>query len=213
MADSAHPRLGPRARRASVDVGRDPVIGRGDPEWVYDAVERVKAGDRQALAELYNAFSRPVLASVRRILQDPYEAEDVTQQVFLKLMSVLPRYERRNVPFSAWLMRVARNVALDAERRRRPVQSDVSLHRIGSRPEPGQALQRLLLDAIDSLPMSQRRVVVMRHVVGMSATEVARELGRTTGSVHALDQRGRRALKRDLRSVGSAPATLAHHVG
>ncbi len=55
------------------------------------------------------------------ILRDEYEAEDVTQHVFLKLMSVIGKYEPRKVPFTAWVIRVARNVAVDYQRQRRPI--------------------------------------------------------------------------------------------
>lgn len=173
---------------------------------IDSAIARARAGDRNALGELYVRYAESVFSCVNRILQDPHEAEDVTQQVFLKLMSVLPRYQRREVPFSAWLMRVARNVALDTERKRRPIRYEEV--RDPDRPEE-DCYQRgqSLWDALAALPPSQRRVVIMRHIVGLSAPEVAECMGKTTGSIHALDQRGRRALQADLIQLGSAPAT------
>src|SRR3712207_9287355 len=61
---------------------------------------------------------------VRSIVRDEHEAEDITQHVFTKLLTVLPRYEQRDVPFSAWILRVARNVALDHLRSRRPTPTE-----------------------------------------------------------------------------------------
>jgi RNA polymerase sigma-70 factor, ECF subfamily len=178
----------------------------GDDERVYHLVARARGGDREALGELYERYSDQVFRCVDRILRDAHESEDVTQHVFLKLMSVLPRYERRVAPFSAWLMRVARNVALDTERKRRAVSwEDV--------PEPERhdddhyQRGRSLREALASLPEAQRRVILLRHVAGFSAPEIAAALGKTAGSVHALDQRGRRALKGDLLELGSGPAT------
>ncbi len=178
-----------------------------EAERIRRLIVRARAGDREALGELYAVYSESVFRCVQRILGDAHEAEDVTQQVFLKLMSVLPRYERREVPFSAWLMRVARNAALDAERKRRPIRwRDVP----DPDPQDDERHERSLSlrDALATLPAAQRRVVVLRHVVGLSATEIGERLGKTTGSIHALDQRGRRALQDELIEHGSAPATL-----
>src|SRR3712207_9030032 len=61
---------------------------------------------------------------VTSIVRDEHEAEDITQHVFTKLLTVLPRYEQREVPFSAWILRVARNVAVDHLRTRRPTPTE-----------------------------------------------------------------------------------------
>lgn len=178
-----------------------------EPECTYDAIARARAGDREALGAIYACYAESVFRCAYRILQDAQDAEDATQQVFLKLMSVLSRYERREVPFSAWLMRVARNVALDTERRRRPVTCEEAPDP-DPRDDDWYQRRRSLQDALDALPAAQRRVVILRHVVGLSAPEIAECLGKTTGSIHALDQRGRRTLQGNLIELESAPATL-----
>ena len=66
-----------------------------------------------ALHFLYVRFADDVCAYVRSIVRDPHTAEDITQNVFTKLMKAIHKYERRDVPFAAWIIRVARNVALD----------------------------------------------------------------------------------------------------
>jgi len=175
-------------------------------EGLYRIIARARDGDREALGQLYSQYADRVFSCVQRILQDPHEAEDVTQQVFLKLMSVLPRYQRRGVPFSAWLLRVARNAALDAERKRRPIHcEEVPDAHDEDRYQRGRSLR----EALAALPPSQRNVVILRHVVGLSPREIAERMGKTAGSIHALDQRGRRTLQVDLTEVGSGPATLA----
>src|SRR4051812_15563632 len=83
------------------------------------AVARAKQGDPNALRFLYVRYADNVYSYVATLLRDDHEAEDVTQHVFAKLMTVLPKYEERSVPFSAWIMRVARNVAVDYLRQRR----------------------------------------------------------------------------------------------
>ena len=83
------------------------------------AIARAKEGDRDALRLLYIRYSGNVYGYVRSIVRDDKEAEDLTQHVFMKLMTVIVKYDDHGVPFSAWLLRLARNVALDHLRRRR----------------------------------------------------------------------------------------------
>jgi RNA polymerase sigma factor (sigma-70 family) len=85
------------------------------------AVARAKEGDRSALQFLYIRYAGEVHRYVNSIVGDHYEAEDITQGVFLKLMRVLGSYRQRDVPFAAWLRRVARNAALENLRSKRAV--------------------------------------------------------------------------------------------
>ena len=98
----------PRARCASPDTDSE-VASR----LVALAVERAQAGDRDALAFLYARFADDVCGYARSIVHDHHAAEDVTQQVFAKLIGVIGKYEQRDVPFFAWMLRVTRNVAVD----------------------------------------------------------------------------------------------------
>ena len=85
---------------------------------VARAVTQAKTGDREALRYLYLRYSNNVYGYVRSIVRDDYEAEDITQHVFAKLMTVINRYEPRAVPFSRWLLRLAHNAAVDYLRSR-----------------------------------------------------------------------------------------------
>ena len=77
------------------------------------AVEQAKQGDEDALCYLYTRYSDNIYGYVRSIVRDDHEAEDVTQHVFTKLMTSIVKYNDRGVPFFAWLLRMARNVAID----------------------------------------------------------------------------------------------------
>src|SRR6201997_1588537 len=77
------------------------------------AVARAKEGDQDAIRFLYITYSHNIYGYVRSIMRDDHEAEDVTQHVFAKLMTSLGKYDDRGVPFFAWLLRLARNVAID----------------------------------------------------------------------------------------------------
>jgi RNA polymerase sigma-70 factor, ECF subfamily len=176
-------------------------------ELVQLAVARAKDGDSTALHFLYVRYADDVRGYVRSVVRDPEEAEDLTQSVFEKLLGAIGRYEQREVPFESWLLRVARNLALDHLRRSR----QVPVENVRAGDEGGEQLQRhrswCLRDALDRLPPEQREVLVLRHVVGLSPPEIARCLGRTEASVHGLHHRGRWALRQALREVGAAPVT------
>jgi len=174
---------------------------------VSQAVVRAKQGDREALRYLYIRYADHIFGYVASIVRDEHEAEDVTQHVFAKLMTALPRYEPREVPFSAWILRVARNAAVDHMRRRRAIPcEEVREHEIHDDELATSRHRSLeLQDALATLPPDQREVIVMRHVVGLTPGEIAVRLGRTEPSIHGLHHRGRVALRAALHEMGCAP--------
>jgi RNA polymerase sigma-70 factor, ECF subfamily len=168
------------------------------------AVARAKEGDRDALQFLYLRYSNNIYGYVRSIVRDDHEAEDVTQHVFAKLMTTLVKYDDRGVPFFAWLLRLARNVAIDHLRANRltptetVIDPDTSSIADMDRAETVRA-------ALATLPDEQRQVVILRHVVGLSPGEIADRMGRSESSIHGLHHRGRRALQRELARLESTP--------
>jgi RNA polymerase sigma-70 factor, ECF subfamily len=173
------------------------------------AIARAKEGDRDALRLLYVRYSENVYGYVRSIVRDEKEAEDLTQHVFLKLITAISKYDDRGVPFSAWLLRLARNAALDHLRRRRATPAE-QVYAADAADDQGRLeAARDLHAALDVLPDEQRTVVVMRHIVGLTPPEIAERMGRSESSIHSLHHRGRRALQEELRRLDSAPATVA----
>jgi RNA polymerase sigma-70 factor, ECF subfamily len=176
-------------------------------ELVYEAVARAKQGDMSALHFLYVRFADDVCAYVRSIVRDPHAAEDITQVVFAKLMKAIHRYERRDVPFAAWIIRVARNAALDHIRASRQIPlAEVRTSDEGSE-QVGFERALSLREALARLPADQREVLVLRHVAGLSPGEIADRLGKTEASIHGLHHRGRGALRAALRELEAAPVT------
>jgi DNA-directed RNA polymerase specialized sigma24 family protein len=92
----------------------------GTDGLLLKAIVRAKEGDRDALTFLYVRYADNIYGYVRSIVRDEHEAEDITQQLFSRLTFALSRYEPRSVPFSAWILRVARNLAIDHIPRERP---------------------------------------------------------------------------------------------
>ncbi len=171
------------------------------------AIARAKEGDRDALRLLYIRYSGNVYGYVRSIVCDDKEAEDLTQHVFMKLITVIVKYDDHGVPFSGWLLRLSRNVALDYLRRRRATPTEEVYGADSHIDEAGRDRARSLHEALATLPDEQRNVLIMRHVVGLSPPEIAEQMGRSESSIHGLHHRGRRALQEELQRLGSAPST------
>jgi RNA polymerase sigma-70 factor (ECF subfamily) len=172
-----------------------------------DAIDRARRGDAEALGVLYARYQPRVRGYVKGLLGDRHEADDITQQLFARLGPALERYEPRSASFSAWILRVARNAALDHLRAR----VTLPLEELGTAAAAcddttGFERRACLRQALAALPADQRQVVLMRHVVGLTTPEIAAALGRTEGSVHALHHRGRAGLRRRLGELGLAPA-------
>jgi RNA polymerase sigma-70 factor, ECF subfamily len=178
------------------------------------AVRRASNGDGEAIGELYDRYASRVYGHVRRMMRDRHDAEDVTQLVFLKLTWSLDRYDERSGDFCAWLLRVARNQAIDELRRRRPVLL-AEVYAPGGRPDAedrddeASALRAgALRKALAELSADQREVIVLRQFMGLRPREIADRMDRSEGSVHALYHRGRLAMQASLAEAESGPATF-----
>jgi RNA polymerase sigma-70 factor (ECF subfamily) len=176
-------------------------------KMVARAVARAKTGDPDAIRYLYLRYSDNVYSYVRAILRDDHEAEDVTQHVFAKLMVVITKYEQRSAPFAGWILRLAHNAAIDHLRGRRRTTPAEEIFGEDDRVHDDIDRGACLREALSTLPEEQRRVVVLRHVVGLTPPEIAAETGHSESSVHGLHHRGRRALQEELTRMDAAPLT------
>jgi len=188
---------------SSASAGPSP--GQGPVNLTREAVARAKAGDPEGLHYLYVRYADDVLRFVNGLVRDHHEAEDITQNVFAKLMTAINKYEERAVPFDAWILRVARNAALDHLRAKRAIPTEevrlTDTGRAQTALDRGQALRQ----ALEDLPEDQREVLVLRHIVGLSPVEIADTLDKSESSVHGLHHRGRRSLRANLTELDAAP--------
>jgi RNA polymerase sigma-70 factor (ECF subfamily) len=202
-----------RSSSAAVSTPQAGRFSRGpaddDTELVLRAVARLKEGDKSALHFLYVRYADDVCGYVRSIVKDSFEAEDITQNVFAKLITAIHKYEQREVPFAAWIVRVARNVALDHMRARRQIPFEEVRKADDGHEQIGFDRSQSLREALGRLPEDQREVLVLRHIAGLSPTEIAGRLGKTEGAIHGLHHRGRGALQQSLRELGAAPVIAA----
>jgi len=190
-----------RASTSLKDDDRSPLVA--------NAVARAQAGDQAAIRFLYLRYKDNVYGYVLSFVRDTHEAEDVTQQVFLKLLSVIHKYQAREVPFTSWLLRVARNAALDHLRQRRTVPCEEVYESSHQADDAGRDRRWGLEQALEALPEEQRNVVVLRHLVGLTPGEIAERMGRSEASIHGLHHRARKAMRRELIDVACAPTARA----
>ncbi|MEZ5062969.1 MAG: sigma-70 family RNA polymerase sigma factor [Solirubrobacterales bacterium] len=171
------------------------------------AIAALRRGQMDALHYLYVRHSDAVFGIVRSVVRDHHDAEDVSQSVFAKLPRIIGRYEERSVPFRAWIVRVARNAALDHVRANRQIPvEEVRAPDTGS--DHGRMIRsRALLAGLSQLPPEQRLVIAMRHFAGMPPGEIAAELNKSEPSIHGLHHRGRAALREILTDLDVSPTT------
>jgi RNA polymerase sigma-70 factor, ECF subfamily len=183
----------------SQSVQDDSLLGR--------AIVRAKQGDMDALHFLYVRYADDVYGFVNSIVRDTHAAEDITQNIFGKLMKAICKYEPREVPFSAWILRVAQNAALDHLKRRRQVPFAQMQLSDSGRDQLGWDRRRCLTAALAGLTDVQREVLVLHHVGDLSLREIADRMGKSEGAVTQLHHRGRAALRVSLAELESAPRT------
>ncbi|HVY78171.1 MAG TPA: sigma-70 family RNA polymerase sigma factor [Solirubrobacterales bacterium] len=179
--------------------------GSGNTHLVQNAIERAQAGDPEGLHFLYVRYAPDVQRFVNGFVKDHHEAEDITQNIFAKLMKAIGKYEPREVPFAAWIMRVARNAALDHLRSRRSIPTEEVRLADTGRAQVGIDRGRDLRVALEQLPEDQREVLILRHIAGLSPVEIAATLKKSESSVHGLHHRGRRTLQTKLSEMGAGP--------
>jgi RNA polymerase sigma-70 factor (ECF subfamily) len=170
-------------------------------------VSAAQDGDSDAMRALYERFAGGVQVYVAGIVP-PSDAEDVTQQVFAKLMTELARYQAGEAPFGAWVFRVARNLAFDHIRRVRSVPCEEVRGESDLADDAARDCAASLREVLGGLTPDQRNVLLLRHLVGLSPDEIATRLGRTVRSIHCLHHRGRCAARDALHDLGAGPVTV-----
>lgn len=156
-----------------------------------------------AVGELYDRHHVSIFRYVRSRVQDQGLAEDLTGETFTRMVTGLPGYRSRGVPFRAWLYRIARNLVVD-HYRKESGRLSVPLEHAERTGEPGSnpasvIEHKLTLEqvqrALAGLDPTQQEVVVLRFLLGLSLREVAKTLGKTVAAVKSLQHRGLKALR------------------
>ena len=181
----------------------------------YDLVARALAGDQAAYTRLRNKYWRALHAMLSRMIRDQYDADDLTQEAFIKAFHSLASFNPEYA-FSTWLYKIASNNCIDYLRKRRlktvsmdaPVQThDGEMQMEYADPNalipdaPITSAERtaILQDAIRNLPEKYRIVIEMRHTYELEYADIAEKLGLPLGTVKAHLFRARALLLKRLK--------------
>ena len=169
-------------------------------------VARAQAGERAALEELYLLHFDRIYSYLHLSVGNRHDAEDLTTQTFLKMLEAIGRFRWQSAPFSAWLFRIAHNLAMDHFRATKrwqpeeevpePVEAETSaeeaaLHSIG---------RKSMLQLIENLSHEQQQVLTLKFVFNFSNGEAAAILDKTEGAVKSLQHRALASMQKQISS-------------
>jgi RNA polymerase sigma-70 factor, ECF subfamily len=178
-------------------------------------VTQVARGNPAALEVLYDRYASRVMGLSLKILGDPALAEDILQETFWRVWQSAATFQSQLGPFTGWLFRIARNLAIDAYRRRsvRPqafVGANGSDPILDETPDPdmdvAEQAQSILQNkqvrkALDSLPDVQRQVIELAYFYGMTRQEIAEATGEALGTIHTRARLALQKLRGELERV------------
>jgi RNA polymerase sigma-70 factor, ECF subfamily len=162
-----------------------------------ELVRAAQRGSQDAVAELFERHWPAAHRAAFWVVHDAVAAEDIAQEAFLSALRALDRFDRRR-PFAPWLHRVVVNRAID-HARSRALRREVGDAQLAGREAAGEERpDPELLAALAALPVDQRAVVVLRHLLGHTPGEIATMLELPRGTVNSRLRRGLDALREAL---------------
>ena len=169
---------------------------RESTEHVRELVARGQQGDRDALEELYLIHFDRIYSYLHVSVGNRHDAEDLTTQTFLKMLEKIGSFKWQSAPFSAWLFRIAHNLAMDHFRARRRWQPEEEVPETPGEEEPSAELVAMqtigresMLKLIDRLSPEQQQVLTLKFVFNLPNAEVAAILDKTEGAIKSLQHR------------------------
>jgi RNA polymerase sigma-70 factor, ECF subfamily len=179
--------------------------GRADGHDEAVLIKQAANGDSEAFGVLYARYLDAIYRYIYFRIGDEIEAEDITEEVFIRAWEALPNYSYGEYPFTSWLYRIARNRIIDHHRKRKTqVLPDDELHPGGIMQSSEEKLvQKLdsadLAKAIQMLEEEEQQVVILRFVEGLSHREVAAVIGKSEGASRIIQHRALAALQKALK--------------
>jgi RNA polymerase sigma-70 factor (ECF subfamily) len=168
-------------------------------------VDRAQQGDRDALEELYLIHFDRIYSYLHVSVGNRHDAEDLTTQTFLKMLESIGKFRWQSAPFSAWLFRIAHNLAMDHFRATKRWQPEEDV----PEPEPDESTsaeagalesigRKSMLELIEDLSPEQQQVLTLKFVFNFSNGEVATILNKTEGAIKSLQHRALASLQKQL---------------
>jgi RNA polymerase sigma-70 factor (ECF subfamily) len=174
-------------------------------EEIRRLVARAQEGDRDALEELYLLHFDRIYSYLHMSVGNRHDAEDLTTQTFVKMLESIGRFRWRAAPFSAWLFRIAHNLAMDHFRAHRRWQPEEDVPEPPGSAEPSaehEAMHAIgrqsMLKLIENLSPEQQQVLTLKFVFNFSNGEVATILGKTEGAIKSLQHRALVSLQKQV---------------
>jgi len=172
-------------------------VGELAPEFDEQAiVEAAQRGDQLALSALYDHYFPRVYRYVSSRLASAEDAEDVTTEIFLRIIENLRSFTWRGLPFAAWVFRIARNEIVSHVRRQKVRSATAQLTESIQDPSPDHVDElvtaftiQAVREATALLPEAQRQVITLRFSAGLSVAETAQALGKTENNVKVLQHK------------------------
>ena len=185
----------------------------GDAPGERPLVDAARAGDEAALSELYSLYFPRVYRYILARTGNPYDAEDLAEEVFLRVLDAIERFQWREAPFSAWLFRIAHNAVISQRRkdgaRGRPAPLSEGLPLDAQGPDElvdNRLALNEIMQAAKGLPEAQRQVISLRFAAGLSVAETARAMGKGEGNVKVIQHK---AIAKLREMLGQAPRVHA----
>jgi RNA polymerase sigma-70 factor, ECF subfamily len=175
-------------------------------EHLRDLVARGQQGDREALEQLYLIHFDRIYSYLHVSVGNRHDAEDLTTQTFLKMLEKIGSFRWQSAPFSAWLFRIAHNLAMDHFRARRRWQPEEEVPEPPAHEaEPSAELEAMrtigresMLKLIEHLSPEQQQVLTLKFVFNLPNAEVAAILDKTEGAVKSLQHRALATLQKQV---------------
>ena len=178
---------------------------KGSTDEVRRLVDRAQQGERAALEELYLLHFDRIYSYLHMSVGNRHDAEDLTTQTFMKMLESIKRFRWQSAPFSAWLFRIAHNLAMDHFRASRRWQPEEDVPEPVGESEPSaeaaafQSIGRQsMLELIEDLSQEQKQVLTLKFVFNLPNAEVATILGKTEGAVKSLQHRALVSLQKQI---------------
>jgi len=172
-------------------------------------VARAQQGDREALEDLYLIHFDRIYSYLHMSVGNRHDAEDLTTQTFLKMLESIKRFRWQSAPFSAWLFRIAHNLAMDHFRASRRWQPEEEVPEPPGESEPSAELaafqsigRQSMLELIENLSQEQKQVLTLKFVFNLPNAEVATVLGKTEGAIKSLQHRALVSLQKQIAGNG-----------
>jgi RNA polymerase sigma-70 factor (ECF subfamily) len=184
---------------------------RESAEHVRELVARGQDGDRDALEELYLIHFDRIYSYLHVSVGNRHDAEDLTTQTFLKMLEKIGTFKWQSAPFSAWLFRIAHNLAMDHFRAGRRWQPEEEVPEPPGEEEPSAEIAAMrtigresMLKLIERLSPEQQQVLTLKFVFNLPNAEVAAILDKTEGAIKSLQHRALVSLQKQIQQEQEA---------